>query len=188
MATRRICYPEVQMLVNLSATLHADYAAADLEWEGSPFAWIKRRPSRQRGAIGERLVAGWCAAKGLDVTRAPDSQCDRMIAGLRTEIKFSTLWKQGNYVFQQFRDQNYQIAICLGVSPFDAHCWVIPKAQVMKHIFPEAGRRAAQHGGANGRDTGWVHIDPASRPKWMSKWGGELADAFRVLKRLAAGA
>ena len=67
----------------LSGGLEADYAPDDLEWEGSPFAWIKSRPSRQIGAIGEKLVAGWCAARDLDVTRSPNSDADRVIGGKR---------------------------------------------------------------------------------------------------------
>jgi hypothetical protein len=97
MNLRQITDPEVQKLAEVSAVLRADYGKDDLIWDGSPFAWIRSRPSRQRGAIGERLVAGWCAAKGLDVTRAPDSECDRLIEGLRVEIKFSTLWQSGIY-------------------------------------------------------------------------------------------
>lgn len=56
--SRRIQDPEVQALAAISATLHVDYKSDDLMWEGSPFGWIKRRPSRQVGAIGEKLIAG----------------------------------------------------------------------------------------------------------------------------------
>ena len=103
MVIRKITDTEVQILAALSTTLRADYADEDLDWEGSPFAWIKTRPSRQSGSIGEKLVAGWCATKGLDISKAPDTECDRVVEGIRTEIKFSTLWKSGGYKFQQIR-------------------------------------------------------------------------------------
>jgi hypothetical protein len=45
-----------------------------------------------------------------------------LINGHRVEIKFSTLWQEGIYNFQQIRDQNYEYAVCLGISPFEAHC------------------------------------------------------------------
>ena len=96
-------------------------------WSASPFEWIRARPSRQVGKIGEQLVAGWSAAKGFDVIRSPDAEADRVIAGKRVEIKFSTLWKSGVFKFQQFRDQRYAFAICLGLAPFDARCWAISK-------------------------------------------------------------
>lgn len=130
--TRRIEDPEVQALAAVSATLQVDYESDDLMWEGSPFGWIKRRPSRQVGAIGEKLVAGWLAAKDFDVVRSPDSEADRLINGHRVEVKFSTLWQNGGCKFQQLWDQNFEFAICLGVSPFAAHCWVLPKAEIMR--------------------------------------------------------
>jgi len=96
---------EVMILVGISQALQLEYQSENREWEGSPFAWIKTRPSRQVGAIGERLVAGWLAARGFNVTRSSDSDADRVIEGKRVEIKFSTLWANGGYKFQQLRDQ-----------------------------------------------------------------------------------
>lgn len=111
--------PEVNLLASIAGTIHQDYMAGEADpWEGSPFAWIKGRPSRQVGAIGEKLVAGWCAAKGFDVTAALNSDADRVIHGHRVEVKFSTLWASGGYKFQQIRDQNYDYLFCLGLSPF----------------------------------------------------------------------
>lgn len=47
--------PDVRMLAAISQAMEADYQSENLEWVGSPFAWIKTRPSRQVGAIGEKL-------------------------------------------------------------------------------------------------------------------------------------
>ena len=107
--------PEVRLLAAIAASLKQDYVAqADTDpWAGSPFAWIRLLPSRQRGKVGEQLVSGWCAAKGLDVTSSGDSEADRVIAGQRVEVKFSTLWRSGVYKFQQIRDQRYDFLICL---------------------------------------------------------------------------
>ena len=128
--------PDLRLLAAISATLMSDYITPENDpWSGSPFAWIKTRPSRQVGSIGEQLVAGWCAAKGLDVTRTGDTEADRVIAGRRVEIKFSTLWESGDYVFQQIRDQRYDIALLLGLSPFEASCWVVPKTILREQPF-----------------------------------------------------
>jgi hypothetical protein len=178
--TRQISDPEVTLLAALAGTLRADYVDEEDAWEGSPFAWIKTRPSRQVGAIGEKLVAGWCAAKGLDVARAPDSECDRVVGGRRVEIKFSTWWKAGGYKFQQFRNQNYELAICLGLSPFAAHTWVIPKHVLLRHVIGHT----PQHGGRAGSDTAWLHVSPDSPPDWLQSFGGSLSEAFQVLMRL----
>lgn len=176
--------PEVQLLASLSATFMDDYIKKDdLIWESSPFGWIKTRPSRQVGAIGERLVAGWCAAKGLDVVRSPDSDADRIIGGVRTEIKFLTLWANGNYKFQQLRDQNYKIAICLGISPFDANCWVLTKDIIMEKWGASNGLQT-QHGGQQGSDTAWLSVNPSDIQPWLRLCGGSLSSAFNVLEKL----
>ncbi|MGB9593310.1 MAG: hypothetical protein ACPL7R_04125 [Anaerolineae bacterium] len=130
------------------------------------------------GKIGEQLVAGWCAAKGLDVVASGDSEADRIIAGRRVEIKFSTLWASGVYKFQQLRDQNYDFAICLGISPFDAHCWVIAKPVLREHVLGHT----PQHRGRAGTDTFWISLRPASSPEWLRGCGGSLAEAYAILK------
>lgn len=182
---RRITDPEVQALAALSSALRADYTANDLAWEGSPFAWIRTRPSRQKGGIGEKLVAEWCAARDLDVTRSPDSEADRIIEGVRVEIKFSTLWQSGQYKFQQLRDQNYAIALCLGVGPFSAHCWVLPKAEILDRWNRGDGLRS-QHGGQGGVDTAWLAVEAESPAMWLAEFGGSLREGFASLKNYLA--
>lgn len=92
---------DLRVLANVSGALSLNYVRDSGDpWAGSPFAWILRRPSRQKGAIGEELVAQWCRAKGADVRRTGDSDADRLINGHRVEIKFSTLWVSGVYKFQ----------------------------------------------------------------------------------------
>ena len=164
------------ILASCAATLEADYTGDDKVWIGSPFAWIKTRPSRQIGVIGEKLVSGWLATKGFDVVRSPDSQADRIINGDRAEVKFSTLWKGGFYKFQQLRDQNYKFVVCLGISPFEAHCWVIPKTTIMQQ-WGKGNGLESQHGGQAGTDTAWLTVRPGHEPAWLSARGGKLAVA-----------
>jgi hypothetical protein len=171
---------DVVLLAGIAGTLRDDYLrAGDDPWLGSPFAWIKSRPSRQVGGIGEQLVAGWCAAKGLDVTRPGDSDADRIIGGRRTEIKFSTLWASGDYVFQQIRDQRYDVVVLLGLSPFAAHCWVIPKAVLTQQ--PLMRGLSYQHGGQKGRDTIWLRFRANNPPSWLDDFGGTLGAAYALL-------
>lgn len=176
--------PDVQVLAEVATSLHTNYAADDLSWEGSPFAWIRKRPSRQRGTIAERLVAEFLSMKGFEVGRSPDSEADRIVDGLRIEIKSSTLWESGIYKFQQFRDQNYEVAICLGISPFAAHCWVIPKAVIMD-MWGAAGGLTSQHGGQGGSDTAWFSVDPQDVQDWLLPYGGTLLEAVEVLSRIS---
>lgn len=177
-----IADPEVQLLASIAATLKGDYireGAVD-PWADSPFLWIRTLPSRRVGKIGEQLVSGWCAAKGLDVTASKDSEADRVIGGYRMEIKFSTLWASGVYKFQQIRDQNYEYLACLGLSPFDAHCWVISKGLLRMHVIGHT----PQHTGKSGTDTFWLSFLPGSPPTWLSSCGGTLTQAFQVLESI----
>jgi len=182
LTTKQIVDLEVQALASIAAVLKSDYVKdgqAD-PWAGSPFAWIRTCPSRQVGKIGEQLVAGWCAAKGLDVTASHDSEADRIVGGHRVEIKFSTLWESGVYTFQQIRDQNYDYAILLGLSPFDAHCWVVSKDQLRMHAIGHT----PQHAGKAGTDTFWLSFPVTHPPVWLSPCGGTLAQAFDILKKI----
>ncbi len=173
----------VELLVSASEDLKADYPVDISQWEGSPFEWIISRPARQRGKIGEQLVSRWCRAMGFRVERSPDQEADRIVEGRRTEIKFSSRWKSGKYTFQQLRDQDYEIVICLGLSPFDAHCWVLTKDTVMQKWRAEDAVRT-QHGGRTGSDTAWFKVDPLNAPTWLRSRGGSLSAAFKVLQRL----
>jgi len=166
---------DIHVLAGLSAGLKNEYLARSNTWVGSPFEWILSRPSRQKGKIGEQLIAGWCAARELNVVRSPDSDADRIIEGHRVEIKFSTRWENGLYTFQQIRDQDYEYLICLGISPFDAHAWIFRKSdipfQTLKH----------QHGGSRGRDTWWLQFKADTPPEWMKAQNGTLAYVYDVL-------
>ncbi len=173
--------PDVHLLAGIATTLKEDYiqeGAVD-PWADSPFAWIRTLKSRRVGKIGEQLVSGWSAAKGFDVTRSPDSDADRVIGGRRMEIKFSTLWESGVYNFQQIRDQNYEFAICLGISPFDASCWILPKDVLLERL-------PIQHGGGRGSDTRWLQFRVSSAPGWLHEYGGTLGQAYEVLRRITA--
>ncbi|GEM82629.1 MULTISPECIES: hypothetical protein [Meiothermus] len=175
--------PEVSILASISQALQAEYQSENREWEGSPFAWIRTRPSRQVGAIGEKLVSGWLAARGFNVVRAGDSDADRVIEGKRVEIKFSTLWENGRYKFQQLRDQRYDLVICLGISPFSAHCWVIPKEDIIQ-LWKVEHKIMSQHGGQDGADTAWIDVLVESPSEWLNRYGGSLSDAILRLSEI----
>lgn len=175
--------PEVRILAGISLALQEEYQSENREWEGSPFAWIRTRPSRQVGAIGEKLVTGWLAARGFNVVRSGDSDADRIIEGKRVEIKFSTLWKNGGYKFQQLRDQQYDLAICLGVSPFNAHCWIIPKEDIIR-LWKIEHKITSQHGGQDGADTAWIDVRVENPPEWLRRYGGSLSDGILRLSEI----
>lgn len=181
--------PEVQILAALAGQLERDDEKIERRrqiWEGSPFYWIKSRPSRSIGAIGEKLVAGWAATKNFDVTRPSNRDHDRLIEGLKVEIKFSTLWiDRPTYTFQQLRDQDYDYCFLLGVSPFDAQAWFVPKAEISYDRPPEL---VPQHGGSRGSDTRWLTFDAAHPPTWLLAYGGRLSAVAPLIREAAKAA
>lgn len=171
---------EYEELVNISNMLKKEYLDDNHAWDDSPFAWIRHRPSRSIGAIGEKMISMWLAMHDFNVARSHDTEADRLVEGIRTEIKFSTLWENGEYCFQQIRDQNYDILILLGISPFSAHCWVMKKRDIIdlwkvKHVI------SGQHTGQDGTETAWIRV-PSHGETFLSPYGGELRTA---LERLA---
>lgn len=177
---------EYQELVGISLAMQKEYAEENQQWHGSPFEWIKYRPSRSIGAIGEKIVSAWLSMHDFNVARSPDSEADRLVEGVRIEIKFSTLWKNGTYLFEQIRDQNYELAIFLGISPNDAHCWVVPK-QTLVRLWKEEHKIAPQHGGRQGTDTAWARLSPTqemtSEDMVLKEYGNKLSKALAAIAK-----
>ncbi len=175
------CYCNLvdEQFLKINDFLKKHYEGSAEAWLNSPFSWIKTQSSRRIGAIGELFVQDWLVAQGFNVQRSGNPDADRIVNGLRLEIKFSTLWETGHYTFQQIRDQNYEAVFCLGISPFDVHAWVIPKAVLWSNSTP-------QHGGQRGSDTHWIQVNPKDPFEWMAPYGGSLeqaTDAFEDLMR-----
>lgn len=172
-------------LANISNAYEKVAAPPSAAWKSSPFEWILSIPSRSKGAYGEKLVQELFRLNGFDVKRPKSgSDHDRVINGHRIEIKMSTLWtKNGQYTFQQIRDQEYDYLICLGLSPSEAHCWVIPKSEVY------IGREGVshQHGGKAGTDTLWLNFPAAKPPKWLQGFAGSLDSAIESLTSKGVG-
>ena len=166
----------------LAAGLELEYDEQGQDpWERSPFRWIRQQASRRRGKIGEQLLSGLLAARDFAIGPSGDSQSDRRVNGKAVEIKFSTLWQSGIYKFQQIRDQQYDLLVCLGMSPFNAHGWAIPKRALHQHVF---GKGMGQHTGAAGAETAWLSFTPDAPYPWMTAYGGSLGEMIRVLRRL----
>ncbi|MCJ7434352.1 MAG: hypothetical protein MUO77_12765 [Anaerolineales bacterium] len=172
---------EFELLATAAKFIEKEYAKGNEAWQSSPFEWVLYLPTGSKGSLGKRLIKQWCALKELAVDRSPDSEADMLINGHRVEIKFSTLWKAKIYKFQQIRNQNYEYCILLGISPFEAHCWVVSKNILWQYVIGHMG----QHTGSSGQETSWLSVNPAKPPDWLSKCGGTLEEAYVVLKGLS---
>jgi hypothetical protein len=173
--------PEFDLLASAANYIKGEIEKDSPIWMDSKFEWVLYLPSASKGRLGKRLVYQWCALRELAVDRSPDSEADMLINGHRVEIKFSTLWKAGIYKFQQIRDQDYEYCVLLGVSPFEAHCWVVSKKILKEYVIGHMG----QHTGSGGQDTAWLTVNPNKPASWLNQCGGTLEEAYKVLKSLS---
>lgn len=176
----QISSPEVKLLAALSEKLQPEYVEENNMWKGSPFEWIQTLPSHTKGSIGEKIVKSWIAVNNLDIVHTSNSDTDIIIHGNKVEIKYSNLWRNGCYAFQQLRDQDYDYCFCLGISPFDAHAWFIPKAELMV----EQECLKPQHTGKQGSETKWLQFKADNPPAWLEPYGGSLEDVVKIIKSI----
>jgi hypothetical protein len=163
--------------------MRSEYPNKSEIWVGSPFEWIRSLSPRKKGSVAEKFLSFWLKEIGFTVGKTGDSDADLLVNNRRVEIKFSTLWDSGVYKFQQLRDQDYDFILCFGLSPLDAHCWLLPKKEVLYRWNLQDGI-VPQHKGATGKDTAWLSVIPDSAPEWMQKFGGQLSASKEVLKSL----
>jgi hypothetical protein len=69
----------------------------------------------------------------------------------------------------------------LGISPFDAHCWVVSKSVLRENVIGHLG----QHTGMTGQETAWFPVHPNNPPEWLKYCGGTLDEAFIILRTLS---
>lgn len=177
--SRKITDPDVKKLESAAKKLRPSYKNYDSEWKGSPFSWIRSHSSSRRGKIGRHLVSNWLEARGFTVEPSGKHAAIFIVNDVLVQIKFSMLWKAGNYKFQQIKDQDYQLLMCLGVSPFEAHAWVFTKEFLFENWGELEGFKP-QHS----NDTAWIDVNPASPHEWIEEHGGALRTAFSVLSTL----
>ncbi len=169
---------EFQMIVGSANYLQKELEEQSDFWKDSPFEWVLQLSAAKKGKLGRHLVASWCENNGLSTGRPTKSKASLVINGHPVAIKFSTLWTDGYYKFQQIRDNGYDYVICFGISPHNAHCWIFNREYAIKHATP-------QHKGARGSEY-WMAINPINPPDWTEKFGGTLDKAYPVLESFLA--
>lgn len=171
---------ELLLLANRDAQDRLGLARTDDPWAGSPFEWIRKIIApRTRGKAGELLAEAWLLRLGLPVAPPSNTGHDRLVAQRRVEIKFSTPWRRSPrqpeyFKFQQIRDQDYEVALLLGLTPIRAQIWLVPKGELYH-------RATGQHGGAQSV-VRWLSFPPESPPDWLQPFGGELEKAEAVVR------
>lgn len=168
---------DLALFARLSADAQHGYedAAADA-WDTSPFRWMRRRSSRQKGAIGKAIVKDWATHEGIRVQAATGPGHDFQLNGVLVTVKFSMLWSSGQLVFEQLRDQDYDVACLLGVEPQRVRLWAVPKDIIWKHA-------PGQHTGAAAQETRWVRFRADTPSDWLQSYGGTLNEAKAALEQ-----
>jgi len=168
--------PDFLMLAFTASSLQKDLEEMSDLWKDSPFEWIQQLPPRSKSKLARSLLIPWCASKGLIPERKNDASETLIFSGVDYAVKFSMLWKDGVYQFQQIKRQGPNYVICFGISPFEAHCWVFERDYAIMH-----GKK--QHKGANDAEF-WLTINPKNIPEWALGYGGTLDEAFYIIKSM----
>ena len=170
---------EFEILVTNSQSLEHEFSnrLVDEQWSGSPFKWIKSHEAGTKGLIGVRLLSCLCAVHDISFSYSEGNQSDKRVGGKLAEIKFATLSRKGSYIFNQIRNQEYEVLICLGVSPNSAHCWVVPKKVALQNA-------SGQHGGRSATETFQIQVNPSRVKQWLIPYGGSLDKAIPLLTML----
>ncbi len=129
------------------------------------------------------VLQHWLADEGFAVRALKERQADFVVNGSRVKVKSSTLWQGRAYRFQQIKDQNYDILICFGLSPDEAHCWVLSKPLLLEQVI---GQGHGQHTGAGATETFWLAVDPHHPQSWLRPRSGDLDQAHAVLRTTTA--
>ena len=99
---------------------------------------------------------------------------DRILNGVKIEVKFSTLWAGGGFTFQQIRDQDYDLAALLGLEPLRTHLWFVPKPVLSEHAVGQHRCVCTRHQMAPFRSP--------LPPHWLARYGGSLSAAKAALE------
>jgi site-specific DNA-methyltransferase (adenine-specific) len=164
---------EFQMLAATASYIQKDLEEQSDVWKNSPFEWILQLPARKKGKLARQLLASWLATKGISCELSGNSSETLIINGHRFAIKFSTIWAKGFYKFQQIRAEGYEYVICLGISPFNAHCWIFDRQYAIKNA-------KKQH-----ETEYWMTINPKESQNWTKGYGGDLDQAYKLLRKIA---
>jgi len=130
-------------------------------------------PARSKGKIAREILIKWLSNEGIQLEREKGTNENLLINNRRYAVKYSSLWTNGIYQFQQIRAGGPSFVICFGISPFEVHCWVMPK-----EVAIENG--SVQHKGSEY----WLKVDLKKDESWIREYGGSISRALQVIKSI----
>ena len=168
--------PEFKNLIKITSNFQGDYDEKSDMWRNSPFEWIMHLPARSKGKIARAILIKWLSNEEILLVRERGMNENLIINNKRFAVKYSSLWADGIYQFQQIRADGPDFVICFGISPFDAHCWVFNKEKAIEN-------GSIQHRGAYGSEY-WLKINPSKEESWAKNYGGTLSSALNIINSL----
>lgn len=123
----------------------------DPRYEGSKFENYKKLGAKQKGAVSERMLSTILEGLGYKVESSLNSDHDRIVNGVKVEMKTATLIKdtEEKLSFLQIRpDQDLERYLMTAILPNSLEMYWIEKDKILELI--EKGRVYPQHGGKKG--------------------------------------
>ena len=148
------------------------WKGSDTRYDHSPFLPLKKLSSRKKGAEAEHILSEHMTKAGHTVKKARCSDYDRVVNGLRVEVKSSFLWAGADsFRWQQIRaDQAYDYIVFMAFYPDRVEFWAATSADVKKFLQTQDANGFWQHNQHGGKtvDSGTYFIDglPEQFP-WM---------------------
>ena len=149
-------------------------------YRDSSFGVFKKMSSKRKGAAFEKIFEEHMLDTGADVQKPTNSDHDRIVNGVKVEIKGSTLWGEGTHFrFQQIRSgQDYDIIVFVSVFPDRIEFHYADKETAMKNleIQDEDGNWPHNQHGGKTKNSGTFFIDCfPNETNWMKELEGHIA-------------
>jgi len=142
-------------------------------WRGSPFAPSRALKPVQKSKVACAILARWFNTFHVVATaKTVDGNTTLILLGDQLAmVKLSTRWEGDTYRFQQIKDWNYQLALLLGISPQQAHLWIVPREEIITRSIPQ-----------HGADSRMLTVRLEDPPAWLHQYGGTLDQVEPILK------
>lgn len=159
------------------ASLEAQDAAARA-WVGSPYASLRDLKPIPKSKTARSMLVSWLASIGIVATAHNAwGNTALILPGNRLAVvKCSMRWHEGSYRFQQIRDWEYEAALLLGISPEQAHLWIVPRAVLLAHSVPQHAAYSRM-----------LTFPADAHPRWLRQYGGSLEEAEAILADAVPG-
>ena len=113
-------------------------------WKQSEYFWLRSLSSSKKGNVVEKVVADILRNDGFDVRKPKTRDVDIVVNNVPIEIKSSFIWNEGNFVFQQIRDYDYDVIIFVAIDYNNVDIWFTTKNAVF-----DSGTLRNQHAKSN---------------------------------------